>query len=55
MNSIGFKDLIKPEVTIADPYNYPSLNRSMLMSMNTITGQNDHVRTTTKRFSTDRR
>ena len=55
MNSIGFKDVSPVPVSLADPFNYPTLNRNQLMSMNTITGAQDHVRTTTNRFSSQRR
>jgi hypothetical protein len=37
MNSIGFKDTVKPQLSYADAFNYPTLNRDMVMSMNTIT------------------
>ena len=37
MNSIGLKDAFRPQVSFADAFNYPTLNRNMVMSMNTIT------------------
>lgn len=55
MNHIGYKDATTHNVSLADPFNYPSLDRNMLMSMNTITTRNDHVQTNTSRFSTQRR
>jgi len=36
MNSIGFKDSLPAAISSADPFNYPTLNRNMVMSMNTI-------------------
>lgn len=55
MNSIGFRDPVKLEVSFNDAFNYPSLNRNMAMSMNTITSAQDHVKTNTQRFVSDRR
>lgn len=37
MNSIGHTELIKPASSLSDPFNYPMLDRRMLMSMSTIT------------------
>lgn len=54
MNTIGHSESVKPAVSLKDGYNYPVLDRSMLMSMNTITDHTDHVKTTTRRFSTQR-
>ena len=47
MNSIGFHDVVKPQISLTDPYNYPMLNRNMGMSMNTITSTQDYVKTNT--------
>lgn len=55
MNSIGYTDILKPQPSLTDPFNYPMPNRSKLMSMNTITPENDYVQTKTHRFITSRR
>jgi len=47
MNSIGYQDVIKPQLSFSDPFNYPVLNRNMGMSMNTITSTQDYVKTNT--------
>jgi hypothetical protein len=50
MNSIGYKDTVQPQLSFGDAFNYPTLNRNMVMSMNTITTEQDHVKTNTQRF-----
>lgn len=55
MNAIGQQDTLNSYTkSLADPFNYPSLNRDMVMSMQTITTRNDHVKTNTQRFVSPR-
>jgi len=55
MNKIGFHDEVEPDKTLKDAFNYPTLNRKMLMSLKSITTIDDFVNTSTKRFHTSRR
>ncbi len=54
MNKIGFRETTEPIKTLKDGFNYPTLGRNMLMSLNTISDSHDFVNTTTSRFHTRR-
>lgn len=55
MNKIGVHEVGERNKTLSDGFNYPTLNRNMLMSMNTITKNQDFVKTTTSYFNSNRR
>ena len=56
MNAIGEQSTIGNfSKSFADPYNYPTLSRTNVMSMNTITGAQDFVKTDTKTFVSARK
>ena len=56
MNAIGEQGTIGNFTkSYADPYNYPSLNRNNAMTMNTITGAQDFVKTNTQTFVSARK
>jgi hypothetical protein len=56
MNAIGARDTLKgASFSLSDPFNYPSINRNMCMSMNTISAANDYVKTKVASFTTSRR
>jgi len=56
MNAIGAQDTLRgASFSLSDPFNYPSINRNMCMSMNTISAANDYVKTKVAGFTTSRR
>lgn len=47
MNKIGFHEEVEPSKTLKDGFNYPTLGRNMLMSLNSINATKDFVNTST--------